>query len=120
MALQKSLVPAVEGGYVDKFLAQFHWGIPLENLRQFQWNAERLWWNGFSPLLQRGVFVATLALALLGALVVVGTFAAGESLTVDPRVAGTLAAGVALWRRAPFVVVVAIACAATALVRVVA
>ena len=55
--------------------------------------------------------------ALLGALVVVGTFAAGESLTVDARVVGTLAAGVALWRRAPFVVVVIVACAATALVR---
>ncbi len=56
--------------------------------------------------------------ALLGALVVVGTFAVGESLTVDARVVGTAAAGVALWRRAPFVVVVVMACAATALVRV--
>ncbi|MEO1064531.1 MAG: AzlD domain-containing protein [Actinomycetota bacterium] len=58
--------------------------------------------------------------ALLGALVVVGTFAVAESLTVDARAVGTLAAGVALWRRAPFVVVVVVACAATALVRLAA
>lgn len=58
--------------------------------------------------------------ALLGALVVVGTFAVGESLTIDARIVGTTVAGVALWRRAPFVVVVVAACAATALVRVVA
>jgi branched-subunit amino acid transport protein len=55
--------------------------------------------------------------ALLAALVVVGTFAAGESLTLDARVVGTAVAGVALWRRAPFVVVVIAACVATALVR---
>ncbi|MEM8905661.1 MAG: AzlD domain-containing protein [Actinomycetota bacterium] len=55
--------------------------------------------------------------ALLAGLVVVGTFAVGESLAVDARVVGTLVAGVALWRRAPFVVVVVVACAATALVR---
>ncbi len=55
--------------------------------------------------------------ALLGALVVVGTFAVGESLTVDARVVGTVVAGVALWWRAPFVVVVVVACAATALAR---
>ena len=58
--------------------------------------------------------------ALLGALVVVGTFAVGESLTIDARVVGTLVAGVALWRRAPFVVVVVAACAASALVRLAA
>ncbi|MEM9037823.1 MAG: AzlD domain-containing protein [Actinomycetota bacterium] len=58
--------------------------------------------------------------ALLAALVVVGTFAAGESLTIDARLVGTAAAGVALWRRAPFVVVVVVACAATALARLVA
>lgn len=58
--------------------------------------------------------------ALLGALVVVGTFASGESLTVDARVVGTAVAGVALWRRAPFVVVVVAACAATAITRLIA
>lgn len=55
--------------------------------------------------------------ALLAALVIVGTLAAGESLTVDARIVGTAVAGIALWRRAPFVVVVIAACAATAVVR---
>ncbi|MDH3753553.1 MAG: AzlD domain-containing protein [Acidimicrobiia bacterium] len=55
---------------------------------------------------------------LLAALVAVSTFGAGESLTVDARAAGVVAAGVALWRRAPFVVVVLLAIAVTAGVRV--
>lgn len=57
--------------------------------------------------------------ALLAALVVVATFGDGRALTLDARAAGLFAAGVALWRRAPFVVVVVVAIAVTALFRVV-
>jgi branched-subunit amino acid transport protein len=55
--------------------------------------------------------------ALLGALVTVSAFTSDSSLTVDARAAGLLAAVVALWRKAPFVVVVLAAGATTALVR---
>ena len=57
--------------------------------------------------------------ALLAALAVVATFGDGAALVVDARAAGLMAAGVALWRRAPFVVVVVVAAAVTALVRLV-
>jgi uncharacterized membrane protein len=62
--------------------------------------------------------VGLLPPALLAALVVVqtvGTDAGG--LVVDARVAGMAAAGVAVWRRAPFLVVVAVAMATTAALR---
>jgi hypothetical protein len=62
---------------------------------------------------------ALLPLALLAALVVVQTFGDGRSLTVDARAAGLAAAGVAVLRRAPFIVVVVVAAATAALVRVV-
>jgi hypothetical protein len=62
---------------------------------------------------------ALLPLALLAALVVVQTFGKGHSLTVDARAAGLAAAGVAVLRRAPFIVVVVVAAATAALVRVV-
>lgn len=55
--------------------------------------------------------------ALLAALVVVSTVADGRALTVDARVVGVVAGGIALWRRAPFVAVVLVAVAATALTR---
>lgn len=58
-----------------------------------------------------------LAPALLSALVVTQTLVQGEALVVDPRLAGVAAAGVALWRRAPALVVVVVAAATTALVR---
>lgn len=57
--------------------------------------------------------------ALLAALVVVATFGDGRALTIDARAAGVLAAGVALWRRAPFVVVVIVAIGVTAVFRAV-
>ena len=62
---------------------------------------------------------ARLPAALLAALVVVSTIADGRDLVFDARVVGVAVAGVALRLRAPFVVVVLAAVAATALVRAV-
>jgi branched-subunit amino acid transport protein len=50
-----------------------------------------------------------LPIALLSALVAVQTFAGGQQLAVDARVAGVGAAVVALLLRAPFIVVVLVA-----------
>lgn len=58
-----------------------------------------------------------LPVALLLALVAVGTFGTGRALVLDPRAAGLAAAGVALLLRAPFLLVVLVAAAVTALVR---
>lgn len=50
------------------------------------------------------------AVALLAALIALATFAEGTRLTGDlPLMAGVGAAGIAVWRRAPFVVVVIVA-----------
>lgn len=59
-----------------------------------------------------------LAPALLSALVVTAVFAGGGRLAVDERALGIAVAAVALWLRAPVLVVVALAAAVTALVRV--
>lgn len=64
--------------------------------------------------------VDLLPAALLAALAIVSTVGDGRAIVLDARVVGLLVAGVALWRRAPFVVVVVAASAATALVRFVA
>lgn len=45
------------------------------------------------------------------------TIASGQSLTVDARLAGLAVAGVLVWRKAPFIVVVLAAAAVTALTR---
>lgn len=58
-----------------------------------------------------------LPLALLAALVVVQTFSDGRSLVLDARAAGLLAGGVAVSRRAPFIVVVVVAAAVAAVAR---
>ena len=57
--------------------------------------------------------------ALLTALIVVQTIGAtdGKGLTLDARAAGIAAAAIAVWRRAPFVVVIALGAAVTALLR---
>jgi hypothetical protein len=57
--------------------------------------------------------------ALLPALVAVQTFGSGRELVVDARAAGLLAGGVAVWRRAPFIVVVVLAAGVTAAIRAV-
>lgn len=60
-----------------------------------------------------------LPVALLAALVAVQTFASGQTLVVDARLAGVAAAVVALLLRAPFVVVVLVAAIAAAALRAV-
>ena len=76
------------------------------------------------PVLSRFPALAKLA-ALIPAAVVMAvivqlTVGSGESLTVDARLAGMTAAGVLVWRRAPFVVVVLAAAVVTATVRALA
>jgi branched-subunit amino acid transport protein len=58
-----------------------------------------------------------LPLPLLAALVVTSTVADGTDLVADARLVGVAAAALALWRRAPFVVVVIVAALATASAR---
>ena len=62
---------------------------------------------------------ALLPVVLLAALAAVQTFTDGTRLVVDARLAGVAAAVVALRLRAPFLVVVAVAAATAALVRLV-
>jgi branched-subunit amino acid transport protein len=64
--------------------------------------------------------VELLASALLAALVVVETFGRGRSLVLDWRALGAAFAVVALWRRAPMIVVVVGAAAVTAIARLLA
>lgn len=61
--------------------------------------------------------VDLLPAALLAALAVTSTLSDGRSLSVDARLVGLVVAGLALWRRAPFVVAIILASAATAIVR---
>ena len=55
--------------------------------------------------------------ALLGALVAIQAFSTGQELVVDARLVGVGAGVVALAARAPFLVVVLVAAATTALLR---
>jgi MFS superfamily sulfate permease-like transporter len=57
--------------------------------------------------------------AVVAAVIVQLTFASGRSLTVDPRMAGMLVAGVLVWRKAPIVIVILGAAIVTALLRLV-
>jgi hypothetical protein len=76
---------------------------------------------GGRPLPARALSVVELlASALLAALVVVETFGQGRSLVLDARVLGTAFAAVAVWRRAPMIVVVLGAAAVTAVARLLA
>jgi branched chain amino acid efflux pump len=61
--------------------------------------------------------VDLLAPAVLAALVAVQTFGDGRALVLDERLIGVAAAAIALWRKAPLLVVVIVAAAATALAR---
>ena len=76
---------------------------------------------GGRPLLASVLsIVELLASALLAALVVVETFGKGRSLVLDARVLGAAFAAVAVWRRAPMIVVVLGAAAVTAVARLLA
>src|SRR5580698_4932882 len=62
--------------------------------------------------------VELLPVALLAALVVVEAVADGRHLHFDgPRLSGFGAAAIAVWRRAPFLVVIVVAAAVAALLR---
>jgi uncharacterized membrane protein len=62
--------------------------------------------------------VELLPVALLAALVVVEALANGRGLELDgPRLAGFTVGAVAVWRRAPFLVIVVLAGATAALLR---
>ncbi len=75
---------------------------------------------GGRPLPNRLAAVVTLiAPAVLAALVAINTFGDGRALTLDERAVGVGIAAVAVLRRAPVLVVVALAAASTALVRMV-
>lgn len=63
--------------------------------------------------------VDLLPAALLASLALVSTVGDGQHIVIDARVIGLIVAGVALWRRLPFVVVIVLASAATAAVRLV-
>ncbi|MFD4997141.1 AzlD domain-containing protein [Streptomyces buecherae] len=70
------------------------------------------------PLVKR--LSALLPVALLAALIAQQTFSTEHTLVIDARAAGLGAAALALVLRAPFLLVVAVAVAVTALVRAVA
>lgn len=55
--------------------------------------------------------------AVLGALITVQTFALDDTLVFDARAVGLAAGAIAAWRKAPFIVVLVVAAAATALTR---
>lgn len=63
--------------------------------------------------------VDLLPAALLAALALVSTVGDGQEIVIDARLVGLIVAGLALWRRAPFVVVILLASAATALARLI-
>jgi branched chain amino acid efflux pump len=76
---------------------------------------------GGRPLPPRlGSVIGLLGPALLAALVAINTFGADRALTVDARVLGVGAAGLAIWRRAPLLLVVVLAAGVTALARAIA
>ena len=50
------------------------------------------------------VFASKLTIALLAALTAVQTFASGQQLTLDSRLAGVGIAALLYWRKAPFIV----------------
>jgi len=58
-----------------------------------------------------------ITVALLASLTVMNTFAAGMALSVDARLAALAAAALALWARAPFLLVVLLGAVVSALVR---
>jgi branched-subunit amino acid transport protein len=61
--------------------------------------------------------VNLVAVSLIAALVATSTFADGKSLHLDARVAGVAVGAIAIWRGASFPVVVVLAAATAALLR---
>ena len=54
---------------------------------------------------------------LIAALVMTSTFSSDNAITFDARIIGVIAAGLALWKKLPFVFVVILAAFATAMFR---
>jgi hypothetical protein len=73
------------------------------------------------PMLARVPSLARLAslipAAVVSAVIVQLTVASGKSIVIDERLAGMVVAGLLVWRKAPFVVVIVAAAATTALLR---
>ena len=67
------------------------------------------------PVLER--CITLIPAALLAAIIMNETFAAGQHLRIDARAAGVGAAVVAAWRRAPLILVIVVGAAVTAVVR---
>ena len=73
---------------------------------------------GGRPLPERlSSVIELLAPALLGALVAVQTLGNGQALAVDERVLGVAVAAIAIWRKAPLLLVVILATVTTAFAR---
>lgn len=60
---------------------------------------------------------ALLPIVLLSALIGVQSLGSGRYVHIDARLAGVVVAGLAVWRRAPFLLVVVLASVTTALTR---
>lgn len=60
---------------------------------------------------------ALIPAALFAALIAVGSLGTDRALQVDARAAGMVVGAVAVWRKAPFIVVVVLAMAVAALIR---
>lgn len=67
------------------------------------------------PVIER--CLALIPAALISALIAKDTFSAGRDLQIDARLFGVAVATVAVWKRAPFVVVIVLAAAVTAAAR---
>ncbi|MFM7030354.1 MAG: AzlD domain-containing protein [Micrococcales bacterium] len=63
------------------------------------------------------VFAGKLTIALLAALTAVETFVSGQAIVIDSRLAALAVAALLYWRKAPFIVAVAVAAAVAALLR---
>jgi branched-subunit amino acid transport protein AzlD len=63
------------------------------------------------------IFAGKLTVALLAALTAVQTFVTGQTLVIDSRLAAVAVAAILYWRKAPFIVAVAVAAALAALLR---
>ena len=68
-----------------------------------------------SPRMTR--VAGTLTIGLLASLTAMNTFGSGAGLALDARVGALLVAGVALWLRAPFLLVVVLGATAAAVLR---
>lgn len=60
---------------------------------------------------------ASMTVALLASLTVMNTFAVGTQLALDARLGALVVAGIALWLRAPFLLVVVLGAVSAAVLR---